>query len=199
MLRILSLLLLIFSSQSLASSWPVPKSIVMVSPDGGVIARLHSGSFPLDKPESAQMSIFTWDEKSGYVLSEHYQLPYRFAPARFAVNDNGFVITVGKYVAEETGPDIGIFNPQGQQIQSYNLEQLFPDATQRQQLIAQSQKLTTEWQQPQRNEPQWYCLSAPEAMMNNTFSIRYELGALLFYVDGNPFESYLFESGCPRL
>ncbi|MCT8876175.1 MAG: hypothetical protein E7J62_26825 [Serratia marcescens] len=196
MLRILSLLLLIFSSESLASSWPVPKSIVMVSPDGGVIARLHSGSFPLDKPESAQMSIFTWDEKSGYVLSEHYQLPYRFAPARFAVNDNGFVITVGKYVAEETGPDIGIFNPQGQQIQSYNLEQLFPDATQRQQLIAQSQKLTTEWQQPQRNEPQWYCLSAPDSLMNNAFSVRHELGALLFYVDGNPLERHLFENGC---
>ncbi|MFB2650625.1 hypothetical protein [Shewanella mangrovisoli] len=199
MLRILSLLLLIFSSQSLASSWPVPKSIVMVSPDGGVIARLHSGSFPLDKPESAQMSIFIWNEQSGYVLSERYPLPYRFAPAKFAVNDNGFVITVGKYVAEETGPDIGIFNPQGQQIQSYTLEQLFPDTTQRQQLIAQLQKLTTEWQQPLRDEPQWYCLSAPEAMMNNAFSVRYELGALLFYVDENPFESYLFESGCPRL
>ncbi len=33
--------------------------------------------------------------------------------------------------------------------------------------------------------------------MNNAFSIRYELGALLFYVDGNPFESYLFENGYP--
>ncbi|AAN53175.1 hypothetical protein HRJ35_03040 [Shewanella oneidensis MR-1] len=199
MLRIFTLLLLTFSSQSLASSWPVPKSIVMVSPDGGVIARLHSGSFPLDKPESAQMSIFTWDEKSGYVLSEHYQLPYRFAPAKFAVNDNGFVITVGKYVAEETGPDIGIFNPQGLQIQSYTLEQLFPNTTQKQLLIAQSQKLTSEWQEHQQNVPQWYCLSEPEVIMSNAFSVRHELGALLIYVDENPFESYLIESGCTSL
>ncbi len=32
--------------------------------------------------------------------------------------------------------------------------------------------------------------------MNNAFSVRHELGALLFYVDGNPLERHLFENGC---
>ncbi|MCE9687909.1 hypothetical protein LZP73_17155 [Shewanella sp. AS16] len=134
-LAFISLMLCAFSTW--ATKWPVEETVTKISENGNLIARLTSGSYPDSKIQAhnASIAIYKWEIENGYVFSHTIYLPYRFSPLNFVIANSGYVLTIDKPVAEETGPAAAIFDDSGVMIKDFTIEQLLPSKKDNKHLI----------------------------------------------------------------
>ena len=118
--RLIFALVLVASNVTFADDWAAPQPRIASSPDTLVLVRVVPNSTYSDaifyRRNSATDSYHSYSE---------IQLPNRFAPVEFFVNDDGVLVTLDNWASIGYGSVISIFDPDGQIVVSYSLEDLY--------------------------------------------------------------------------
>lgn len=130
---LLAVLLLQFSSISLADSWAAAQTREVFSASREYFVRIVPGNSLGDvvgfagakKGKYAHAEFYRRNASRGYVLTQEVSLLNPIAPVEFFVSDNGHLATVDNWHNLGYGEVVSVFDAKGKLIRSWKLAELF--------------------------------------------------------------------------